>query len=120
MGYVGLIILVLFLVALGYRIYSRGKQILELAKSGVDVAGQVSKKIRDSGGGGVGRSYLRYSFRAMDGQTYSNKIAISDSEDDQYHEGDSIQLVYLANKPNISAMKTMVEQCREALEKKGK
>lgn len=111
MGCAGLIGLLLFLVALGYRIYSRGKQMLVLTKSGVDIAGRVEKKIRDSGGGGIGRSYLRYSFRAMDGQTYSNKVAVSGSEDDQYRKGDAIELVCLPNKPSVSAMKSMVEQC---------
>jgi len=99
-----------------FMIVRRGLQMKNLAHHGVVGQARVEKKFsRQSGSGGMSATYLRYEFHGPDGQLYSNKISVSLEIYEQYEENDSIDIVYLEDKPGVNAARYMVNLSREAL-----
>ncbi|MDH5345641.1 MAG: hypothetical protein OEW59_07750 [Gammaproteobacteria bacterium] len=94
----------------------RGLQMKKLAHDGVPAAGKVIEKSRRSTQPGkMSTGYLRYEFYAGNGLRYERKIAVGETIYANHEEGDAIDVVYVPDKPEISAAKYMVNLSREAL-----
>ncbi len=106
---------VLFAVAFVWVVWRRALQARDLAQRGVPVTGEVVSKYTDRMSK-IRTRHLRYKFTAADGHEYSHRIM---ADVDDYHsldEGDPVELVYLPDKPTVSAMKGMVDIVRKGLE----
>lgn len=102
-----------------WRVIRRGYQMKSLAERGLPVTGEVVKKLRFRGSSTRGNNrFMRYRFRAGDGQYYSHKIAIGIDDYNKLEPGDPIELVYLPDDPKVSARIEMVEMVRETMEKR--
>jgi hypothetical protein len=110
-------VLLLFVAVLIWQVVRRGYQMKDLVERGKPITGEVVNKVKFRGRSRMGSRYLRYRFRAGDGQYYSHKIAVGSDEFERYEPGQPIELVYLPDKPKVSAAATMVELAREATRK---
>jgi hypothetical protein len=106
----------LIIAAIIAVIVHRGLQMKNLAHDGVVAEGKVIEKSRRSGAKGkMSTGYLRYEFTAANGLRYERKIAVGEEIFETHEEGDTIGVVYLRNKPEVSAARYMVNLSREAL-----
>jgi hypothetical protein len=117
MGFWTFAVLLLFIAVMIWRIVRRGYQMKDLVERGKPITGEVVNKVKFRGTSSVRNRYLRYRFRAGDGQYYSHKIAIGSDDFARYEPGQPIELVYLPDNPKVSAASTMVELTREAMRK---
>ena len=101
-----------------WTLVRRDYQMRDLVAQGVPVTGKVIRQLRFTGTRGQRNRYLRYEFSVGAGR-YTHKIAVTVDESERYQDGDAIQLIYLPSNPKVSARVEMVEQCRQALQKKG-
>lgn len=112
----GFLIGALIIAAVIAVVVHRGLQMKNLANDGIVGEGKVIEKLRRvNNQGGVSAAYLRYEFNAANGLRYEKKVAVSEEISDGHEEGDPIDVVYLRNKPEVSAAKYMVNLSREAL-----
>jgi len=116
-GFTGLLVGLLFVGVMIWRVVRRGYQMRDLVQRGIPVTGEVVNKVKFHGSSGIRSRYLRYRFRAADGNQYSHKINISSSENEKYQEGRPIELVYLPDNPKVSATAAMVEMVRDAMQR---
>ncbi|GAA2824049.1 hypothetical protein EDC40_105152 [Aminobacter aminovorans] len=96
----------------------RGMQFGELARHGLPVTGIVIRKFRTGAGnaGSMGRR-IAFSYVAADGVEHRRAATVSGSKWVELEEGGPIQLVYLPEKPGVSAPAWLVEDARKALGK---
>ena len=92
----------------------RAFQMKALAHGGVVIEGRVIKKFRQTGST-PRHPYLRYDYITPTGQRYEHKIAVSEEVWETYEVGDPIEIVYVPNRPSVSAAKYMVNLSRQAL-----
>lgn len=85
----------------------------KLATDGIDVNATIVKKYRTDGN----KRFFTYDFSLKKQQTYSNTISPSMAQWNSLEEGDSIAVVYLAEDPDISSTKAMIEKLRAAMPK---
>lgn len=120
-------ILFIIIVAITFYMFIRkGKAMAgmmgELAKRGTDIDAQVTKKyqttIMSKSGGMIKNKHLIYSFTLNDGNEYSKKISPSHEQWETLEEGDTLPVVYLAENPDASTTKELVDQIRAAMHKK--
>jgi len=117
MGYSWVLILLLVIAFVIYRVYRRGTELRGLTEHGVSAMGEVLLVQHFHIGPGSTR-FLRYQFRALNGDVYSRKIAMSVAQAERYRDGGAIEIVYLPQNPKVSAVKDMVEYVRKGLEKR--
>lgn len=124
MNYSALFSLLLgFIAVLGFigvflfLIIRRGLQMKQLAHHGIPITGKILKIVRL---GSVNHSRqsrnwrLRYTFTLADGRTYENGITPNE-EERHLPVGGPIDLIYLPEKPEISATARMVKHAKGAL-----
>lgn len=104
-----------FVAILVWRVVRRGYQMKDLVERGRPVTGEVVNKVKFRGSSSVRNRYLRYRFRAGDGKYYSHKIAVGAGDYNALEPGDPIDLVYLPDRPAVSATAQMVETVRAAM-----
>lgn len=110
--------LIAALLIVGYSIYqmvSRALQMKALCHEGVLGTGTITKSVEDFTGSGLSRNYLRYEFTTPEGRKYTYRIAVGHAERERYPVGSPIDVIYLPEKPRISATREMVNQARGAL-----
>lgn len=109
----------IFLITLGWiaSFVWRGQQLRKLVESGVPTQGTVERIWSYSGAASVRNFRLRYAFHAPDGHRYSRAISITAGEKTHYREGQSVEIIYLPEKPGVNALSTLVDQARQALNK---
>lgn len=56
--------------------------------------------------------FVSYAFRTRDGADIEKELRVSATHFDDYHEGQSIEIVYLPRDPSISATREMVDRVR--------
>lgn len=94
----------------------RGLQMKALANSGVLGHAEVIQKIRRRRSTGHQTAgYLKYRFLASDGRTLTKRIAVSEKIYTEYDEGESIDIVYLPDRPGVNAARYIVNLSRKAL-----
>ncbi len=94
----------------------RGLQMKALANSGV--AGQaevIQKTRRRSSPGHQAAGFIKYRFLTPDGKALTNRIAVSEKIYSEYDEGESIDIVYLPDRPGVNAARYLVNLSRHAL-----
>jgi hypothetical protein len=113
MGFWIVAVIVLLMIVVFVR---RGLQMKELAHNGVvGQAKVIQKQRRHSNKSRQSTAYLKYQFDAPNGLSHTNRIAVTDEIFSRYEEGDSIDIVYLENKPGVSGARYMVNLSRQAL-----
>lgn len=94
----------------------RGLQMKSLAREGVvGTAEVVQKTRRHSSSGHQTAGFIKYRFEAPNGQQFSNRIAVSEQVYNEYSEGQSIDIVYLQDKPGVNGARYMVNLSRKGL-----
>lgn len=94
----------------------RGLQMKALANAGVAGQAEVIQKTRRRGSPGHQTAgYIKYRFLSPDGKTLTNRIAVSEKIYSEYDEGESIDIVYLPDRPGVNAARYMVNLSRKAL-----
>lgn len=94
----------------------RGLQMKALANSGVLGQAEVIQKTRRrSSPGHQAAGYIKYRFTAPDGKAITNRSAVSEKIYSEYDEGESIDIVYLPDRPAVNAARYMVNLSRTAL-----
>ena len=113
-------ILFIIVVAIVYwRFFHKGKTMApmmgELVKRGIDIDAQIVRKHRVQMHISNFHYYLVYSFTLDNNQRFSKEISPSFEQWESMEEGDTLLVVYLAEDPNISTTKEVVEQIRAAM-----
>ena len=94
----------------------RGLQMKSLAHHGVLGQAEVVQKMRSrSSAGHQTAGFITYRFGAPNGQQLSKRIAVSEQIYSEYNEGDSIEIVYLEDRPATNATRYMANLSRKAL-----
>ncbi len=94
----------------------RGLQVRHLAERGETTRGRIERIWGHTGSTGTTRHRLRYRY-SVTGCDYSHTILVSPGERERMQEGGEVDVVYLPDKPKVSALSEMVEQARTALRK---
>ncbi len=95
----------------------RGLELRQLVESGVPGKAKIIRKVKFRGKKGIPTYRMRYEFQARDGKLYSRAISLTSTEAAAYSVGDQIDIVYVPDKPRISASEAMVALGRQALKK---
>lgn len=95
----------------------RGLELRQLVESGIPAKATIISKNKFRGKSGIPTYRLRYEFQARDGRRYSKVISMTSTEAANVVIGDTIDIIYVPNKPKISASETMVALGRQALKK---
>ena len=112
----GLWIGVAILLAMIAILVWRGLQLKVLAHKGVlGQAGIVQKYRRRTSAGHQTAGYLKYQFETPQGRTLTNRIAVSEEVFSKYQVGDTIDIVYLEDKPSVNGAHYMVNLSRKTL-----
>jgi hypothetical protein len=116
-------LLFIIIVAIVFQWFiRRGKAMVpkmgELAVRGIDVDAQVVKKSRVPSNFGRFHYYLLYSFTLENNQSFSKQISTDFKLWDSMEEGGTLPVVYLAEDPNTSTTKDMIDQIRAAMPQK--
>ena len=96
----------------------RGLQLRKLVDSGIATKARVLSKSRFTGKAKIGTYRVRYEYQTNDGGLYSNVVSLTGTEAEGLSVGDEIDIVYLPNKPQVSARESMVDLGRKALKKR--
>lgn len=106
-----MVALVVFGVAVMLR---RGLEMKKLAQEGQSVQAIVIKKARVRRKGSNPPA-ITYEFQDSFGKTHQRRIFVSESFYERHQEGGTIEVVYLLDKPEVNAAKTLVEEVKKAL-----
>lgn len=113
MGFWMVAAIVLAFIAVMVR---RGLQMKSLAHHGVLGKAEVVQKFRRrSRAGHQAAGFLKYRFETPGGLEFTNRIAVSEQVYNEYSEGQSIDVVYLPDKPSVNGARYMVNLSRKAL-----
>ena len=108
------------IVLIGYgvfRLVRRGFEMKELAGRGVETTARIVQRQQFATAGGARRNdrYLVYEFTDDRGVTYRHRSHVVSRDWLATQAGDSIPVVYLPDKPAVSAPRDVVESARKAL-----
>ena len=94
----------------------RGLQMKALANSGVVGQAEIIQKTRRrSSAGHQTAGFIKYRFLAPDGKALTNRIAVPEKIYSEYDKGESIDIVYLQDRPGVNAARYLVNLSRKAL-----
>lgn len=108
----------LFLIAYGiYHLIRRGLQMKELATQGVLTQAQIIDRQEFTTAKGARRNdrYLRYQYVDAQGRHHTARSHVVSRDWLANQNGDSIDIVYLPHRPEVSALASDVENARKAL-----
>ena len=109
-----MLVVLILIGAASVVVVRRGLQMRRLVENGVPTRARVEKKTRFRGSSNVSSIRLKYSFAAGDATRYERTITMSQAESAAYEEGAEIEIVYLPERPQVSAAKAMVELARRS------
>jgi hypothetical protein len=95
----------------------RGLHLKRLAHEGVATTGRVLKIWSHTGASRVRIHRLRYQFDAADGRSFEGSVMITPRDKERLSEGAPVDVIYLPGDPKISALKSLVDQARQATSK---
>lgn len=114
-----IVVPVLILGVMMVVVVRRGLQMKLLVQDGVDTMGMVKAKLKHSGHKNASRSHrIRYAYLDGNGKAQEHVSMVTADFWRAHEEGGPIDLVYSASRPGISSPKHLVDQCREALERR--
>lgn len=109
-----LIVVLLVIGGLIFIVVKRGAEMTEIAAHGVDVKGVVVEKRSVPGARNSSRQQkLVYAYTDAQGATHQHTSVVTYDTYDRYQVGDQIDIVYSSKRPQVSAMKEMVEFARK-------
>ncbi|QGX41457.1 DUF3592 domain-containing protein [Permianibacter aggregans] len=92
----------------------RQRQMAKLVERGREAQAQVvSCRVFNSNGPRTLR--IRYQFRDQHGQEHHNTVTQTAADSDELKPGDPFPIVYLPDRPRISASKALIEQIKLAM-----
>ncbi len=113
---VGLIVPALIVGGIVFLAVRRGLQMRELCDHGIETVGRISGKRSLSNTGATNRQKkLVYSYTDRKGATHSHTSVVTPEVYEKFDKGDQIEVVYSSIRPEISAPKYLIDQCRKAL-----
>lgn len=109
-----------FIVIAGfiYFIKKRRADFALLLKDGFDLEGTVKKKYTNTKTKSSLNYYICYEYRGYDGKIYSYRSNVSQTIYNAHSENCPIMIVVSQSKPHISSPKYLVDEAKEALNKK--
>lgn len=97
-------------------VFSRGHELRALSQQGVTVTGKVRKLERIiRSRAGTDQLYLTYQFEDSSGQAHVKRLKVFSKEYERLSQGDPIEVVYLRDRPEVNAARTVVDEMRVAL-----
>ena len=123
MEIIALVVLIV-LITIGlvvWLVVTRGLQLKQLVEDGLDINGVVVRQFKHNPKGPASTNYyLRYRYSDSQGREHEYKSTVSYDYWAAHPEGHAIAITYSASRPQVSAPRYLVEQAREALNKKKK
>jgi len=109
------IVIVLILGGVIFLAMQRAMEIKKLVERGLTAQGKVTgKRSVTAPRTSTRRQKLDYRYTDNQGAEHSNTTTLTYTEHNQYQVGDSIEVVYLPERPGISALKSFVDLARQA------
>jgi hypothetical protein len=111
LGDFGSVLFILFfIVGAVYLVIRRGLEMKHLATEGVETTGTVVEKYRRRRGG----RRIRYEYRDASGQKHQGRAGVSWEYYEAVKVGDPVKVVYLPQRPSVSALLAEVDLVRRA------
>lgn len=103
-----------------WLVITRGRQIKQLLKDGIDIDGRVVRQFkRNPKKASLSTDYfLAYSYRDANGAEHEYKSNVDRDYWEAHPEGSAIAIAYSRSRPEISAPRFLVDHARSALAKK--
>jgi hypothetical protein len=112
---IGIILLALLSYNI-WRLVQRGYQMRQLALDGVASIAYVEDKRSFRSKGGGKRYFLTYRYTLPDGHTFQHTPALTGRRWSSLQVGDTVRIVYLPQRPQVSALEEDVAPVRQALQ----
>lgn len=113
--------LVIFVIPIVLYIYSkkRGKELSRLSKDGEKTTATISDREQVLRANSKGKTHYRvsYVFKTESGMTITRTVYVSYDVYQASHIGSEVDIVYLVDNPEVSAMSDLVELVRSAIKK---
>jgi hypothetical protein len=109
----GVLFILFFIVGAVYLVIQRGLEMRRLATEGVETTGTVVEKYRRRRGGRRIRR-IRYEYCDASGQKHQGRAGVSWEYYEAVKVGDPVKVVYLPQRPSVSALLAEVELVRRA------
>jgi membrane protein implicated in regulation of membrane protease activity len=111
LGDIGVVLFILFfIVGAVYLVIRRGLEMRRLATEGVETTGTVVEKYRRR----RGDRRIRYEYCNASGQKHQGRAGVSWKYYEAVKVGDPVKVVYLPQRPSVSALLAEVELVRRA------
>jgi len=106
----GVLFILFFIVGAVYLVIRRGLEMRRLATEGVETTGTVVEKYRRPRGG----RRIRYEYCEASGQKHQGRAGVSWKYYEAVKVGDPVKVVYLPQRPSVSALWAEVDLVRRA------
>jgi len=106
----GVLFILFFIVGAVYLVIRRGLEMRRLATEGVETTGTVVEKYSSHRRG----SRIRYEYRDASGQKHQGRAGVSWEYYKAVKVGDPVKVVYLPQRPSVSALWAQVDSVRRA------
>lgn len=114
----GVLIPIVIVIAIIVRVVIRGGQMREQCDHGVETVGRIVEKRMVPRRKHAAPQYkLGYCYTDQAGVTHTHTSVVTSTTHAQFEVGSPIAVVYSAQRPDVSAPKTLVDECRRALGK---
>lgn len=110
-----ILVAIVGIVAMIRRVSKRGDELKQLCDRGQAVVGKLTQLRKQRRSRTDDDHYITYTFTSGGGIEYSRELKVSEYEFADYAEGQAVDVVYLPDDPNINALKTLVDQMRDAI-----
>lgn len=100
------------------RVMRRGQEISQLCADGRVATAEIVELRKQKRSRGERYYFVRYSFKASSGQEFSREWDVDGSEFAGYAEGQALDIVYLPSDPETSALKSLVDKTRDAIQRR--
>ncbi len=92
------------------RVSKRGNDLMLLRERGQNIVGTLVEARAERRSRTNKNHYIKYSFRPGGATEYCRQLRVSESEFSDYEQGQEIEVVFLAEDPNVNALKKLVNQ----------
>ena len=110
-GIGGVLFILFFIVGAVYLVIRRGSEMRRLATEGVETTGTVVEKYYRRRRGG---RRIRYEYCDTSGQKHQGRAGVSWEYYEAVKVGDPVKVVYLPQRPSVSALWAQVDSVRRA------